>query len=158
AEITKALDDRDPAVRQQALRALKAVGAGGGDPDLEQALRDATSANPQRRADGLNRLASLPPAEARQAERPEVIGPCLKGPEPAVRRRARRALFAWAARDSAPLVAELLDEEDYNERYRAIEVLGRLQDPRAAGPLLDRLRKTKEGRSGTHERAAIREA
>src|SRR5262249_57860837 len=37
AEITKALDDRDPAVRQQALRALKAVGAGGGDPDPEPA-------------------------------------------------------------------------------------------------------------------------
>jgi predicted Zn finger-like uncharacterized protein len=118
--------------------------------DLGQPARDPDPIN-----DAINRLKSrdvftqsdacvvLERMEVNPQRRAEVVA-ALKGVlhdhRPFVPRdRAAQALTTWAAREDVPYLIELLDDNEGGVVNNAIITLGKLKDPRGAGPLANRL-------------------
>jgi HEAT repeat protein len=109
---------------------------------VDDALAD-LAADVRRQESAARRLALTPVDRKNQAKVTHALEPLLLDPSDSVRDAAVDALVAWAGRDNVPALVGLLKREfihvdepgGMQERGKAMEILGRLKDPRAASAL-----------------------
>jgi HEAT repeat protein len=98
-------------------------------------LRD--TGNAARQRSGAEWLNTAPVDEARKAEVARGLGALLDSP--ATRDAALTSLKKWATKDSVPGLVKLVDDPDRGTAFRAMELVGKLDDERAAPPLVKAL-------------------
>lgn len=112
---------------------------GPGEVGREVADLKGTSAG---RIKAASALAQTPLDKTRQAEVARSLDPLLNDHDAQVRLAGVKALQVWATRDNVPGLIQVLRTDDIvsTEAHRlALEILGRLKDDRAAGPVAARL-------------------
>jgi HEAT repeat protein len=104
---------------------------------LKQVASDLKSDERNRRNAGFDYLAISAVVES---ERP-TIAPALNNVlgSSEVSDNAMRAVEKWAAADNVPALVKAIGDDQFPHRKRAMALLGRLKDPRAAEPLAEKL-------------------
>lgn len=106
--------------------------------ELAAALEDLASGDRKRVLEALERLGKAQ-ADGDRAPVAKQIAEHLDKESPLERKLASKALEVWGTVEQVPQILELLDDFDKDVRLSAIHALGDLKDPRAIGPLADRL-------------------
>jgi hypothetical protein len=89
----------------------------------------------------LEELATIKPIEGRRDEVADVLDDYLAEKNYSARVSALRAARTWATRQNEPALVRLLDpSESESIRRKALEILGKLGDPRAAAAIAGRLK------------------
>jgi HEAT repeat protein len=101
--------------------------------NLDEALAWLRDSNTNKRRAALDWLRTAPVEEPRRGEVAKAIDPTLGDAE--LRSSALQTLPRWVTQDNVPSLVKLLDERDAGIWRPVMEMLGRLQDERAAGPL-----------------------
>ena len=91
--------------------------------------------------EALQGLTIMPPVEARRDEVSVLLDRYLKEKNYSARSSALRAAKVWGTKRNVPALITLLSAAETDSvRQNAMECLGRLGDPRAAGPLAEMLK------------------
>lgn len=128
-ELEKLLLDGDEEVRLQALKELARLGNGDFLPDLYQALGDASW---RVRKEAMEHFLALPAAASLCGEICEL----LHAQENAGLRNAAVEILTRVGRAAVPVLLEELTCQDHDVRKFALDILGAIGDPAAAGGMI----------------------
>ncbi len=117
--------------------------------DLDEALAWLEESKMERQKAALTWLSTAPVAEARRSEVAKALDPLLEDAE--VRKPALPALRPWATKDNVPTLLKLVEDTSPLVWRPSMEILGKIQDERAAEPLAKQL--LDNFRNGTAESA-----
>jgi len=107
--------------------------------DLDDYVRRLNSDDPQKRLEATRSL-----AESKDGKATEHLVQALGDPDPRIRARAIDGLGDLRATDATPVLVQHLFLRDTEEtaRQRILAALGKIGDPRAAGPILEFLNRS----------------
>lgn len=112
-----------------------------GADEVTKALFALRSSNAGRRKEGVQRLYDLTPKDDRRAEVHKQLMPMLDDPDDFLVIDVMRSMARWRTDDTVPALIKKLDHPSHGVRWKAEEILGKLGDARAAGPLTEHLEK-----------------
>ncbi len=107
--------------------------------DLARLVVDLGSADKRAQRTALSELQKRSPSGPEREQVAAAIAALLTSDDFVIRRGAAQALGTWATPASVPALLTALQGDDFPQRKQILEVLGKLQDPQAAVPIVARL-------------------
>jgi HEAT repeats len=139
-------EKKEEDARQTAFRAASS-GENPNDPkppagadEVTKALFGLRAASPERRKQSVQQLYDLSRKEERRAEVTKQLMPFLDDPDDFLVIDVMRSMARWRTENTVPALIKKLDHPSYGVRWKAEEILGKIGDARAAGPLADHLK------------------
>jgi hypothetical protein len=108
--------------------------------DLTRALFALRSSRPGGRNEGVAALARMTPGDDRRDEVHTQLAALLADGDGFFVNGVMHAMVRWRTDETASALIKVLDRPEFGVRWEAEELLGKLGDPRAAGPLAARLK------------------
>ncbi len=128
------------------------------DSELDRALADLKSPNPNAVAAASKKLAQSTPDPVRRREAAEALTTATANPFPTARQAAAAGLAVWGAADDVPSLARMLADPIPDVKTSAIVALAGLKDPKAAAAVLPELEKAARDPNPNVARAAAEAA
>lgn len=108
--------------------------------ELTKALFATRSSNVGKRREGVAKIAKTEPDDARRDEVHKHLEALLADADGFFVQNIMKAMVQWRTDDTVPALIKVLDHSSFGARWEAEEILGELGDPRAAKPLVARLK------------------